>query len=98
MKGRCKFSDLELLRTGHHEERAVERRRLVLDVTLSPGYHRFWHRGRRHGRGGDAADRHACPVLPARRADAKDPASGGSPPSYTCCAPRTTGVSVTSPI
>src|SRR5919107_3878989 len=40
-EGTVKFSDLELLRTGHHEERAFERRRLVLDVTLPPGYHRF---------------------------------------------------------
>jgi 4-alpha-glucanotransferase len=40
-EGMVKFSDLELLRTGRHQDRAIERRRLVLDVVLPPGYHRL---------------------------------------------------------
>ncbi len=40
-EGTVKFSDLELLRTGRHQDRAIERRRLVLDVVLPPGYHRL---------------------------------------------------------
>ncbi|UEM22486.1 4-alpha-glucanotransferase [Skermanella mucosa] len=38
-EGTVKFSDLELLHTGEHAGRAVERRRLAIGLELPPGYH-----------------------------------------------------------
>jgi 4-alpha-glucanotransferase len=40
-EGAVVFSDLELLRTGECQGRAVELRRLTLDLELAPGYHRL---------------------------------------------------------